>query len=327
MLNALDYVWPYIELDEPLFDEVYVRHWSDNVFEPLCRAGVLQQAEAADYFICPFCDSGHAEEIIAWDTPAGVQRLAIPCPENGRVLLSPEQLRRWTVSLDRLIHLLAAGLGITDQPAEVEPRRLWRLGKVNWQGAIRDVLFARGFDVRCVLSSPPDLERYPNAIVLLPHAETSRVNWKHPAPVVVSLPEVATLGIDRIEFKHSVMIPRIAAADAVAREASENRLKMQDLKLMISREIKAVQTHELTDDILVRAYIQEGSFRKAAEFLSEETGQEITKDKVHRAVQRAGGTTALARGEDSDSIVRTVASQRRDRTKKIQRRPEDKTDQ
>ncbi|MBC8356408.1 MAG: hypothetical protein H8E66_30890 [Planctomycetes bacterium] len=326
MHDSLDYIWPHIEYCDPIFEESLVRSWNDDAFEKLRRSGVLEQAEATDYFACPYCEDTYLEEIIAWETPAGIQRLAIPCHEHGRVILSPEQLRQWSVSFDRLVYLLAAGLGIAGEAVQIEPWRLWRLGKINWQGGLRDVLFTRGFDARCAISSPPDLSRYPNAIVLLPHAETSRVKWEHHVPTVVSLPEVATLRADGIEFDHSIMLPMIAEADAIARVASESRLNMQDLKLIISREVKSIQTHELTDEILVRAYIQEGSFRKAAEFLSRETGQEITKDKVHRAVQRSGGTTALARGEDSDSIVRTVASQRRDRTKKIQRRPEDKQD-
>ena len=35
----------------------------------------------------------------------------------------------------------------------------------RWQGGLRDVLFARGFDTRCAISHPPDLARYPLAIV------------------------------------------------------------------------------------------------------------------------------------------------------------------
>ena len=328
MLDPLGYIWPHIEFEEPLFEEAYVRHWDDNAFARLRHAGIMQQAESADYFICPLCDVGHAEDVVTWETEAGIRRFAIPCPDNGRVMLSPEQLRQWSVSCDRLVYLLAAGLGLSGEVSEIDTRRLWRLGKVKWKSGLRDVFFARGFDTRCLLASPPDVGRHPSAIVLVPHARSANVKWNEQwVPAVVSLPQVARLEGDRVELDHSILIPMITEADEIAKQSSENRLNLQELKVLISREVKSIQTHELTDNVLLQAYIQEGSFRKAAEFLSRETGQEITKDKVHRAVQRSGGTTALVRGEDSDSIVRTVASQRRDKTKKLQRRPEDKTHQ
>ena len=327
MREPLGFVWPHIELDEPLFEEAFIRRWGDDAFLRLRYAGILQQAESADYFLCRFCDDGHAEEVVSWESEAGIRRFAIPCPENGRVMLIPEQLRQWSVSFNRLVSLLAVGLGLTGEVSEIEPRRLWRLGKVSWQGGLRDVLFATGFDSRCLLSPPPDVAKYPSAIVLLPHAKASSVNWSHPSPSALSLPQIASLGADGVEFDHSLLIPMIIEADAVATQAAQSQMNLKELKVLISREVKSIQAHELTDDVLARAYVQEGSYRKAAEFLSRETGQEITKDKVHRAVQRCGGTTALARGEDSNSIVRTVASQHRDRTKKIHRRPEGKKNQ
>ena len=327
MREPLSFVWPHIELDEPLFEEAFVRRWGDDAFLRLRHAGILQQAESADHFLCPLCDDGHAEEVVTWETDAGTRQFAIPCPDNGRVMLSPEQLRQWTVSFDQLVSLLAAGLGLAGEASEIEPRRLWRLGKVSWQGGLRNVLFATGFDSRCLLSPPPDVSKYPGAIVLLPHAKASSVKWSHPTPSAISLPQIASLGSDGVEFDHSLLIPMITEADMIATQAAQTQMNLRELKVLISREVKSIQVHELNDDVLVRAYVQEGSYRKAAEFLSRETGQEITKDKVHRAVQRSGGTTALARGEDSNSIVRTVASQHRDRTKKIHRRPEGKKSQ
>lgn len=94
-------------------------------------------------------------------------------------------------------------------------------------------------------------------------------------------------------------------------EATEDTVSLEDLRLLISQQLKTVQRHELTDDILLQAYIHEGSTRKAAQFLSIETGQKVTKDRVQRAVNRAGGQAAVVRGDDTDSVVRSVGSQRR----------------
>ena len=70
------------------------------------------------------------------------------------------------------------------------------------------------------------------------------------------------------------------------------------------------------------AYKQHNSMRKAAAFLTTETGQTVTKDKVQRAVGRSGGIEAVVSGHDSHSVRRTVASQRRDGKKIIPNRPE-----
>ncbi|MEO2034849.1 MAG: hypothetical protein ABGZ35_22440, partial [Planctomycetaceae bacterium] len=78
----------------------------------------------------------------------------------------------------------------------------------------------------------------------------------------------------------------------------------------------------LTDDALAAAYAQHGSYREAADALSEQTGQPISKDKVYRAVQRRGGVRAVKSDTNSHSVRRTVASQRRDGKKKIPNRPE-----
>ena len=91
---------------------------------------------------------------------------------------------------------------------------------------------------------------------------------------------------------------------------------------MIRQQVKAEEKTALTDDILVAAYKQHNSMRKAADFLTSETGQTVTKDKVQRAVGRSGGIEAVVSGHDSHSVRRTVASQRRDGKKIIPNRPE-----
>lgn len=50
-----------------------------------------------------------------------------------------------------------------------------------------------------------------------------------------------------------------------------------------------------------------------APFSTCQAGREVSKDQVSRALKRAGGAAAVLNAEDSDSVVRGVASQRRDR--------------
>lgn len=87
-------------------------------------------------------------------------------------------------------------------------------------------------------------------------------------------------------------------------------MSREQFTLLIRRQIKAEQKTHLTDDVLVAARRQCGSLRKAAEYLSSETGQDVTKDQVFRAVKRAGGLAEIINASDSDSIVRTSPTAR-----------------
>jgi len=87
----------------------------------------------------------------------------------------------------------------------------------------------------------------------------------------------------------------------------------EQLKLMIRRQVKAEGKTSLADGVFVQAYRYCGSVREAAAFLSRQTGQEVSKDQVQRALKRAGGAVAMLNAEDSDSVERGVASHRRDR--------------
>jgi hypothetical protein len=73
---------------------------------------------------------------------------------------------------------------------------------------------------------------------------------------------------------------------------------MEQLKLVIRQQVKAEEKTSLSDDIFVAAYCQHGSIRQAAAFLSQQTGQDVSKDQVHRALQLGarGGDTEVVGG-------------------------------
>jgi hypothetical protein len=102
-------------------------------------------------------------------------------------------------------------------------------------------------------------------------------------------------------------------ADALAASASPIQLTQQDLTRMIRQQVKAEAKTTLTDAVYIAAYRQCQSVREAAAFLTRETQREVSKDEVQRAVTRAGGAAAVLSATDSDSIVRGVASQDRDK--------------
>ena len=67
----------------------------------------------------------------------------------------------------------------------------------------------------------------------------------------------------------------------------------------------------MSDDALVAAFKKYGSYAKAAAGLAQE-GVETNKWAVERAVGRAGGIKKLMQDDDSESVVRSRSSHRRD---------------
>jgi 3-deoxy-D-manno-octulosonate 8-phosphate phosphatase KdsC-like HAD superfamily phosphatase len=127
--------------------------------------------------------------------------------------------------------------------------------------------------------------------------------WRGRIPPILALSQVATLGDKGMDIDASEIV--VAIQDAEAKAASEMTFVTEEkLKLMIRQQVKAEEKTALTDDVFVAAYRQHGSIRQAAAFLSPQTGQDISKDQVHRVLQRAGGATAVLNTQDSDWIQR-----------------------
>jgi hypothetical protein len=310
--NALEFLWRHIEYAESVFPQP-CESFALAAFMQLKAAGILQQAEPADCIVCPDCDYDHVEKIVTLSYPVNGCRHAIPCPVNGRVLLSVDEITQWAVSFRRLVELLAAGLALSGHIQEIEPLRIWRLGTTQWQSRRRAVLFVRGFDSGWLGMPPPNLTRHREAIVLVPHRDPYGVDWGEQMPSLVPLPAVATLVDGKIDIDAETTAALIYDADRRVEEAAEPSFSLRDLTMLINRQIKTIQHNELPDDVLIQAYVQEGSLRKAAGYLSQENEREITKDKVQRALKRAGGQAAVARCEDTDSVVRNVVSKRQGR--------------
>lgn len=74
-------------------------------------------------------------------------------------------------------------------------------------------------------------------------------------------------------------------------------VEQRQVKKMVRQQVKAELKTHLDDDYLVAAYAQYGSYRKAAKALSVD-GREVSRDKVKRAVDRAGGIDAIRRDRE-----------------------------
>jgi len=322
MVEPLELFWPVVDAAEPVFTADGAETWPAEAIEQLVAAGLARPTAQATLITCPECQDGHMEEVLVRDGPHGLGRLFIPCPDHLRIEITARHLLRWEVDFKEVTEALAVGLSLGGRCMELMPGRLWRLGRTNWQGTSRDVLFARGLhweDSRKVIVRA---EQNTRPIVLVAaQSPAPRVRTRRKPPVVALSP-VSQLRNGQLVLDISDILAAVQEADTAQDEAAQGELDAKQLKRMIRQQVKAENETALTDDLLVAAYQQHGSMRKAAAFLTQQTSQKITKDKVQRAVERSGGIAAVVSGHNSSSVHRHVTSQRRDGKKLILNHPE-----
>jgi hypothetical protein len=314
LLGALD------DIDR-VFDYEETYRWPAGQMDALRRQGLLRQATAGLHAPCPNCDRGHIEPVTIRVAPDGTRRFYIQCPESMRVPVEPDMCVGWEVDAEGMARAIASALRLNSKPKAVSPGRLWRLGRVPWRGTTREVILAIRMHDDDAASIAAHIGPGGRAIVFVPRNLPDERVWPGHVPAVVALSRLATLGQGGIELDVAAMTELVADADAAAEARSSMPVDPEVKKQVVRQQVKAEIKGQLEDDILVAAYKTHGSYRKAAEALTEQTGQTISKDKVSRAVKRAGGVDALRESDDSASVARTVASHSRDRGKKfIERR-------
>ncbi len=319
MTSALDYLWPLVDAPRPMVAAHVVAAWPAGVHQRLLDLGFLVQAADADRVICPECQ-GHIEEVIACDGPGGAVRFYVACPEVSRAHVPATARRQWAVNAPRLAEALAATLKLTGVCTELVPNRSWRLGCTTWQDATRDVVLARGLHWDDAPTVRAVIVRARKPIVFVPDAKPSDDLWRGRVPPILALSQVATLGDTGMEVDPLEIVAAVQDTEARAINSNAGVIGMEQLKVMIRQQVKAEVKASLSDDLLVAAYRQHGSIRAAAAFLSQQSDQDVSKDQVRRAVQRAGGVAAVLNDQSSDSVVRTTPSRKRGRTaKKIDR--------
>lgn len=311
MSNALDCLWPLLEFTDPVMDVCGQWAWPDGVWEQLIEADLLCRTVNAEWVRCPGCYQHH-EEVIAFDRPDGGVDLFVPCPESLRVRVDPKWLHQWTGNFDHIVTQLAEVLGLSGRPKELVSRRLWRLGRTTWLGRSRDVLFARCLISDDVAPTRAEIVRSRQPIVFVPMNVPPDRFWKGRRPPVLSLLDFTALHDQQFEIEALAVASAIHYADETSQAESPLQITADELQATIRQEIACVQKFELTDDIIVSAYRQFSTYRGAAEWLTKETGQPVSKDKVSRAIARRGGVLAVLNAEDSDSVCRGVAATRQD---------------
>ena len=321
MTDPLGLFWTSLDAEAPLFTATDLRRWPADTADRLIGLGLLRPTTSATHVACPGCYEGHIEEVIPRQGDDGNVQFFIRCPEALRVEVPENLLRQWTVDFDALAAALANALALKGHPKTVVPGRLWRLGKTPWQDANRDVLLARGLgwpDDRTVTCHVGPNGR---PVVLVPEQVPPDAVWSGQPPAVVVLGQVATLDADGLDVDAADLAARVNEADRRIATVMALPVTAAEQKRTIRQQVKAEMKAQLEDDVLVAAYLESGSCRAAAAALTKRLDKPITKDKIYRAVLRAGGVDAVGRTEDSLSVHRTVASQRRNGQKIICKSP------
>lgn len=299
------------------FDHRDLSEWPSGSLQVFQKLGVVRRSAGGLTASCPSCDDGHIEVVAERPGPDGQTRLYIYCPEQLRLEVTAEMCQGWEVNPDGLAACVAAGLGIKGTPKAVVPNRLWRLGRIPCDGTTREVVFAARLGEADSASVMAHVGVGGRAIVVVPRLVPDDRIWPGRVPAVVPLDRVGELDGDQFVIDAVAFMEFVAEADTIAESKSLLPVDPQVKKQVIRRQLKAEIKGHLNDDVLIAARITHGSTRKAATALTQQLGRTVSKDQVQRAINRAGGLDAISELDDSNSVARTVASQSRDRAKKI----------
>jgi len=302
------------------FDQHEVARWPKGAVDRFIGLGLLRQSQHGLMAPCPFCADGHVESVEVRTEASGRTRWFIACPESLRVEVTPELCLAWEIDPDGLALAVGKALDLRGTPKSLAPSRLWRLGRIPWHGRTRDVLLARRLGDPDAASIALHAPTGGQSIVVFPHHAPDERLWRGRVPAIAALSEIASVEHEALVIDPIALAEFVEAADALAESRSLLPTDPEVKKRVVRSQIKAEIKGHLEDDVLVGAYIEFGSFRNAASGLTERLHRTITKDAVEDAVNRAGGVKAVRRTDDSASVARTVASQPRDRAKKISQR-------
>lgn len=294
MLDPIAWLWSFAEARDPVFEAMSMYVMIGDDFDRLVALNIVVRTANAECVSCPACGQ-HGEEVIAFDYPDGVTRYYVPCPLDFRVEVHPQLLERWTIHWGALAQATASGLALRGMCTPLISDRLWRLGRLKWQGAARDVLLVRGLAWPDGQALARQIAHATRPIVFVGDAIPPTEAWAGRVPPIVRLSQVTSLDHDGPRIDGEAVLSAIVFSDDPQMSTEQDERVSVNLERIIRRQIRAEAKTQLTDDVLLAAYKQEGSTRKAATFLTATLGAPITKDRIQGAIERAGGLAAVAR--------------------------------
>jgi hypothetical protein len=215
--ELLPLIWERADLEAPVFHGDEVLAYGSEAFARLVALGLVQEIDAATAVVCDACGMGHAEDVVFVDSPVGSDlRAYITCPENGRVAVPIERLRRWSINFHKLALALAAAL-TSNGADELVPARVWSLGKANLDGRSRELFLARGIgwpDARVVLQQASRLKTATDPVVLIPRGAPPSDVWPGKVPFVVELDDVVGVGSAGLSIDRDALVEPVASTVA-----------------------------------------------------------------------------------------------------------------
>ena len=300
-----------------VFDVFDVQQWPSGCLEMLCGLGILREASGGHLASCPACNGGHRERIEYSPSATGEDRMHIWCPESMRVEVTAEMCRGWEINPRGIAKVIAKTMDLNGNFTEIVPSRLWRLGRVQHGNTTREVLLGIGLHLQDAGSVTIHVGKKGRSVVIVPSIVPDDRVWLDVVPVVISLDQITSLGDVRLEIDGLAFMNMITEWDEYKNSRSllphDPKEQEKFLEQKIASGIKASEK----DAIYIAAYLEFGSYRRAASGLTEQTGQRVTKGQIERAVIRAGGIDKCMRLEDSRSVSRSVPSETQDIKKKM----------
>lgn len=297
------------------FTRAQVASWDPADLERFERLGILKRIDGsiAD---CPDCEIGHVGEVHVSIDGAGRQRRHLACSLHGRVEVTADSCSEWVVAPAALAGAVALAFDTAGKPRPVG-QGVWKLGRCKLGDSSREVVLLLNASADGEVALATHVGQSGRAIVVTPVHEPDGRVWHGAVPAVIQLSDLATLQSDGISIDPLEVLDRVRCADAAAERKSLLPTDPQVKKTVLAQQVNAVITNLGRNEACVAAYKSLGSYRKAADHLTERTGSPYSKDMVRRAVLEAGGPDAVLELADSGGALRRVASQARDRAKRI----------
>jgi hypothetical protein len=286
MCDPIAWLWSFADARAPVFDAMSMRVLLGDTFDQLVSLNFVVRTANAVCVSCPACGE-HGEEVVPLNYPDGTTRYYVPCPQDFRVEVHPVLLERWTINWDALAQSTASALALAGQCTQLISDRLWRLGRIKWKGTYRDAMLARGLSWPDGRDVARQIARNTRPVVFVGDRPVRDEVWVGRQPPLVRISQVASFADEKVTIDVDAALAAIVLGEAELTAGSFLAPDPNRLTLMIRRQIRAEGKAHLTDDILLAAYQQTGSVRKAARCLSESTGQTVTKDRVQNAIRRS----------------------------------------
>jgi len=271
-------------------DEVI--QWPEDALAMFEQMNLLCASSAVMEMMCTSCGEHHVERVIRTTRPNGDPRYFIPCQNIGRVEVSPETCRGWEIDRGGLARLITKTMKLKGSRAEIVSSRLWRLGRVPYGGKTRDVLLAMGLHLQDAGSIALQVGPKGRSIVLVPSIVPDGRIWPDVVPAVIALDQIASVENGKLMINGQAFMDMIAEADEY-----KDRQSILPVDPAIKKEVAGrMVTHAIDarkmDELCIQARKATTSYIKAAEMLTKELGQPISKDRIYRAFKRESGFVA-----------------------------------